>query len=51
MEDLAIKWRRATCSPCVERDARRIVAAVREILGREGLEDLELAPRFEEFGL
>jgi hypothetical protein len=51
MDDLAIKWRRASCSPCVDRGARRIVEEAREMLREEGLEDLEPAPRFEEFGL
>jgi hypothetical protein len=51
MDDLAVKWGRATCKPCEDRGARRIVAEVREMLREEGLEDLEPAPRFEEFGL
>jgi hypothetical protein len=34
MDDLAIKWRRASCGPSVDRGARRIVAEVREMLRR-----------------
>jgi hypothetical protein len=51
MDDLAIKWRRASCSPCVHRGARRIVEEIREMFREEGLEDLEPAPSIEEVEL